>query len=56
MGIDIPVAAVASILMEQEVWEAERVRRSSRVNLLFKLYNAYIHSIVIVMVVVKEMK
>lgn len=33
MGVDIPVAAAASILKEQEAWEADKLRRSSNDNL-----------------------
>ena len=33
MGVDIPAAAVSSILKEQEQWETEKLRRSSKDNL-----------------------
>ncbi len=33
MGIDIPAAAVASILSEQKAWKADRIKRSSATSL-----------------------
>ena len=33
MGVDIPVTAVTSLLKEQEEWDMERSRRSSKDNL-----------------------
>ncbi len=54
MGIDIPAAAVASILSEQKAWKADRIKRSSATSLhkrcvfvvLFVYEMEYIHYMV----------